>query len=260
MTTNRKSPDHVLELINFMKAEAEERELRIFLLNAQVKPYNGTKNPTRIQVFIEEIIRISVGYRLLSQQLITLAGRNMTGIAERWFLGYREQKLDQEDTFDDFAERIRKQFAQGYDVQSIYNKLVTCVQSGPVEQYNARFSTILLELPRDFLGEQAKVTAYINNLRSQLRSHVKLQRPSTLNEAIEYALVFETQYTQLSWWEKKTPLVKNTFRKYQSQNNSDDMEIDNITSRPRMVGQPKVCFNCQKEGHFAAKCPNKSKK
>ena len=43
-------------------------------------------------------------------------------------------------------------------------------------------------------------------------------------------------------------------------NQTEDMEIDNITSRPRMVRQPKVCFNCQKEGHFAAKCPNKSKK
>ncbi|KRZ98291.1 uncharacterized protein AC631_05950 [Debaryomyces fabryi] len=255
MSNNRHSPDHVLELINFMKAEAEERELRIFLLNAKVKSYNGTKNPTKIQEFIEEIIRISVGYKLLDQQLITLAGRNMTGIAERWFLEYREQKIDQTDTFDDFADRVRKQFAQGYDVQSIYNKLITCVQLGSVEQYNSRFSTLLLELPRNFLGEEAKVTAYINNLRSQLKPHVKLQRPSTLSEAIEYALVFETQYTELSWWEKKTPFSKNAFHRYQPQNNSDNMEIDSVKAKKKS----KVCYNCGKEGHFATNCSNKSK-
>lgn len=208
--------------INESRARAIEWEVRTFLNLAKVTAYNGQNSPKTIEKFIDDVKRISEGFKLLNQQLITIAGRNMKGMAERWFLSYREQKLNQEDTFEDFTDKLRKQFIKGYDVQAVFNKLISCVQSGSVEQYNTKFNKILLELPRDFLGEQVKLTIYINNLRSQIKPHVKVQQPSTLSGAIEYALLFETQYTELSWWEKKSPLQKNSYKKSQD---SDEMEI-----------------------------------
>jgi hypothetical protein len=38
----------------------------------------------------------------------------------------------------------------------------------------------------------------------------------------------------------------------------DNMEVDNIMSRRKQKG--KLFFNCQKEGHFAAKCSKKLRK
>ena len=61
-----KSPDNVAELIKFMREEqklnreeAIARERRLFLTSATVKPYTGSKVSTKIQYFLDEIIRIS---------------------------------------------------------------------------------------------------------------------------------------------------------------------------------------------------------
>lgn len=163
--------------------------------------YNGAKNPIILQNSIKEITNGSLIYKLLNHQKMAIAGRNMKGREARWFLDYRQQKLDQEDTFDDFTNRQRKQFVKVYDIKYFYNKLISCVQSGSVEQYSIRLNNILVELPRDFLGEQAKLATYINILKSQIKSHVIVQQLSILNEAVKYALLFEAQYTDLSWRE-----------------------------------------------------------
>lgn len=98
--------------------------------------YNGAKNPIILQNSIKEITNGSLIYKLLNHQKMVIAGRNMKGREARWFLDYRQQKLDQEDTFDDFTNRQRKQFVKVYDIKYFYDKLISCVQSGSVEQYS----------------------------------------------------------------------------------------------------------------------------
>mmetsp|Transcript_4442 Transcript_4442/g.4462 ORF Transcript_4442/g.4462 Transcript_4442/m.4462 type:complete len:121 (+) Transcript_4442:1240-1602(+) len=64
------------------RLEAVDRETRVFLTLANVRPYTGDKNPSKIHEFKNEIERISEGFNLSNRQLITVAGRNMKGKAE----------------------------------------------------------------------------------------------------------------------------------------------------------------------------------
>ena len=92
-----KSPDNVAELIKIMREEqklnreeAIARETRLFLTSATVKPYTGSKVSTKIQYFLDEIIRISNGFSLTDEQMIILAGRKMSDIAEKTPEKYRK--------------------------------------------------------------------------------------------------------------------------------------------------------------------------
>lgn len=267
-----KSPDKVAELIKIIREEikwhreeAEERdrlireesiarETRLFLTIATVKTYTGSKLSAKIQYFLDEILRISNGFTLTDEQMIIIAGRNMSGIAEKWYRAYQEEKLHQIDTFEEFGERLKNQFGQTYDVQTRQAKLMACVQLGKVEDYNKRFYDILNEFPKDYFSEQAKVASYLCNLKTELRCEVKIKDPVNLGDAMKYAMIIESKYTGKANWEKKfikRPIDRFRFRE------SDNMEIDHIMSKPNQ--RPKICFSCQKEGHFAANCPNRPK-
>ena len=267
-----KSPDNIAEMIKIMREEnkwrreeaekrdrlvreeAIARETRLFLTSATVKPYTGSKLSTKIQYFLDEIIRISTGFTITDEQMIIVAGRNMSGIAEKWYLAYQEEKLHQSDTFEEFGERLKNQFEQAYDVQTLHAKLIACVQLGKVEDYNKRFYDILNEFPKNYFSEQARVASYLCNLKTELRCEVKIKDPVNLDEAMKYAAIIESKYTGKANCEKK--FIKRPISGFRPKVN-DDMEIDNIVSRPNQ--RKRVCFNCQKEGHFAANCPNKPK-
>jgi len=80
-----------------------------------------------------------------------------------------------------------------------------------------------------------------------------------LREAQRLAMIYDDQYNRDTKWNrnyfKKTNLKPNTLEEIEI----DRMEIDNISSRAKQKKYSKVCYSCQKEGHFASKCPNKSK-
>lgn len=128
------------------RLEAVDRETRVFLTLASVKPYSGNKNPSKIQEFKNEIERISEGLNLNSRQLITVAGRNMKGKAENWFNQYMKDDSNHISTFDQFILALETHFGEGYDVQWHHSRLLDLVQTGSVENFNKQFDKLLENL------------------------------------------------------------------------------------------------------------------
>lgn len=52
----------------------------------------------------------------------------MTGITEKWYLAYQGESLHESGSFEEFGERLKSQFAQEYEVQTLQAKLMVCVQ------------------------------------------------------------------------------------------------------------------------------------
>lgn len=177
----------------------------------------------------------------------------MKGKAENWFNQYMKDDSNHIRTFDQFILALETHFGEGYDVQWHHSRLLDLVQNGSVENFNKKFDKLLENLPADYLHEDVKINTYLTQLKPKIRREVKCKRPTSVREAQRIAMIYDDQYHRNTNWEKK--FIKRP-RKLFRPKESDDMGIDNIAIKPNQ--RKKVCFNCQKEGHIEAKCPNKS--
>ena len=199
-TRQDRTRDENIRRDTLIREEAIAREKRLFLTSVPVKMYSGSKNPKKVQYFIDEIIRISSGFALTDEQKIIVAGRKMSGIAEEWYLDYQDKGLHQRDTFEEFGLRLNSKFGHRYDLQTPQAKLIACVQSGKVKDYSKRFYKILDEFPRDYFSEEANVANYLSNLKAEIRDEVKLEEPVNLGDAMKYARIVEIKYTGKASW------------------------------------------------------------
>lgn len=183
----------------------------------------------------------------------------MKGKAENWFNQYMKDDSNHIRTFDQFILALETHFGEGYDVQWHHSRLLDLVQNGSVENFNKKFDKLLENLPADYLHEDVKINTYLTQLKPKIRREVKCKNPDTLREAQRLAMIYDDQYN------RDTNLNRNYFRKASLKQNttegieSDRMEVDMITRKPKPVKHQRVCYNCGKVNHIAANCPNRSK-
>lgn len=243
----------------YPEVKALDRETRVFLMQATVKPYSGNKNPRKIKAFIEEIFRISEGFNLNDSQLITIAGRNMTGKAETWYLEHYKKNEDSYDTFSQFTQELERQFCEEYDRQFHAERMMNLRQNGRIEAFNNHFDTLLKELPADYCTEELKLDMYLSQLKPNIKRVVKCKNLTNLNSGMRIALLYDDQYNN-STYHKNKQTFKNLNPKENVSNDRDmdKIELDHMLTR-RNFPTKLECYNCGKEGHFAAKCTNRSK-
>lgn len=184
--------EEITELISALQAEnrqARANQARIFLLNATVRPYSGSSNPVKVKEFIDEIIRISVGFDLNDEQLKIVAGRNMVGAAENWYKQYTNKEENKTDDFDEFHTKLSEYFNKEHVAQEQTERFETLKQAGRIDKFNLAYILALELLSNEPSSDSMKMNFNLTKLKVNLRTEVKCRDPKTLDEAMRIALL-----------------------------------------------------------------------
>lgn len=118
---------------------------------------------------------------------VELACISMTGEALIWF--QREDSQQVIRSWEELKKKLLKQFQINSEANLAYEGLMSLRQEGTVAQYRTEFEKLIVPIqgcPRVLLE-----AAFINGLRSDIRSQVKLSGTTGLVQVMQTALIFE---------------------------------------------------------------------
>ena len=155
-----------------------------------------------------------------------------------------------------FVDNVILAFEPPHYQQILRQQLLSARQTDHVQTYVQNFRGLVNQATQ--VAELDKVLYFSQGLKPKTRSEVLYRAPTTLEEAIDIAVKFESAHF-------------NDYRpKYFQPKPSTAMEIDAISApkhRAKMSVEEKkrlqsanACFYCKEAGHFANRCPKKSAK
>lgn len=118
----------------------------------------------------------------------------MTKEALAWIRGMRRNKLLS--TWPRFLEDLTKRFGcSAFDDK--LEDLSRLQQTGTVDEYMAKFENLLNKVEGQ--SEEALITFFIGELKTEIKSQLKIARPPTLRKALAAAKIFEANQSGKTW-------------------------------------------------------------
>ncbi|XP_027098929.2 uncharacterized protein [Coffea arabica] len=129
-------------------------------------------------------------YQIPEEQKVEVIEIYLEGRADRWF--HRVKAERPEITWEMFEELVCKRFDNlaGKDVVEEFNKLH---QTGKVEEYQEKFEElkVLMTVKNPHLSEAYFISSFISGLKDEVKTMIKMLRPTSLSEAFELAILQE---------------------------------------------------------------------
>lgn len=195
--------------------------------------------------------------------------------ASGWYLHWSSITQDSDKTWKNFCDSAKKRF-EANDYQAILREnLRKLKQTSDVEDYNGRYAELVFRI--EDMSEMDKTSNYISGLKPKTRAHVKLQGPSTLEEAMSHANSYEHAHfddddhqarkvtisrdgnkNKSSFSGKKHAFADSTKPKKYSKSGNFKAKGGKAKGNSD-TKRDKTCFYCKKVGHFEAECRKKAR-
>nr|XP_027120660.1 uncharacterized protein LOC113737665 [Coffea arabica] len=147
--------------------------------------------------WIRKCNKYCINYQIPKEQKVKVIEMYLEGKAGRWFQGVKAEKP--EITWPMFEELLGKRFDNkaGKDIVEEFNKLH---QTGKVEEYQERFEElkVLMTMKNPHLSEEYFVSSFISGLKDEIKTMIKMLRPTSLSETFELAVLQENALNLLN--------------------------------------------------------------
>src|SRR3954471_14198040 len=125
--------------------------------------------------------------------MVYLATNLLRGDAATWWRHHYERYIGDKatvPTWNEFEKLITRKFKPVNATKIARDQLANLRQTGSVKAYNARFTSIILEIPT--IDEEEQLDRYTRGLKEKVRIEVELREPNDLEEAMRIADRFDT--------------------------------------------------------------------
>ena len=243
-------------------------------------PETNGKQPTpinwchRMETYLQ-----AQGADLNSSATVAYAAAFLKDAALTWYRQYEQDVAKGHQTpfstWRQFKEAFISRFTPIDPTETAREQLDKLVQTRSVYQYAQDFNTCMLELPE--MHEADRVHSFIKGLKPAVRTHVKLQKPATLHDAVELAIKADSTVWQSSrnfsstrafgsngsgsrgsnvQQQAATPMELGMADLDAMQQTSGNFPQQQRTSQRQPQRQKPVakCFYCGKPGHLKRQC------
>lgn len=128
---------------------------------------------------------------ILDESKLQIVGFHMTGKALSWIRGLRRNKLLT--TWREFVDDLRERFWKA-EYENKLEELSRLQQTIMLESYLDKFEDLMNEVEGQ--SEATLVTYFVGGLRPDLKSELKIMKPTTLQQAFSAARVYEAHLGQ----------------------------------------------------------------
>lgn len=220
---------------------------------------------TYAEGWLFSVRRYFIFYKIPENQKLLLASFHMDGIARKWFAWMEASNLLSDWKF--FVDALLRKFTSLHFTLP-GGQLSKLIQEGSVQEYIAMFeklSTRVMGLPDYFLLEM-----FITGLKEEIQTEVLRDKPGDLKEAIDLALLVESQQSKTKghYYKPKNQNKNSSYQPFIPKNSTvatTNVEKPNVTAAgpvfkrlsqaERKERQAKgLCYNCDEKYEPSHKC------
>lgn len=216
---------------------------------ARPAPFKGKPTGTPARIWLEGMEMYLTTCRVPNSEWVIQAASYLQDDALIWWAHLRATQSHTIllASWDAFKSAVLDIFEPFNRQELARDRLHNLRQVTSVQDYAHRFRQLLLEI--DDVSEATKVSDFVRGLKPEVKRHVKLHAPTTLNEAFVTAIRADTVVYATEREKRRT---------YQGQR-PKPMELGAIQApseiRPHAPDKKNsVCHYCKKRGHWKAEC------